>query len=240
MSFFSSSFLSDLVGERLVCRVDGVCHFRIISRWLNPSSLNQVKPGILPAISCQATQIVADCLTVRDGDDGPWSSFSIRVGNPAQNLRVLASTTVPETWVVLKTGCTDQDPSGCNLARGTLFNPNTSTTWQDQGSFGLGVEINLPYTGNYDNGDYGFDSLGFGLQSNGVTVNHSVIAAIATKDFFLGNLGLTPRPINFTQFDDPKTSLLTNLRNSNQIPSLTFGYSAGAKYRKKHPRTPRS
>ena len=179
-------------------------------------------------------------MTERDGNDGPWSSFFIRVGNPAQNLRVLASTTVPETWVVLKSGCTDQDPSGCDLARGSLFNPNTSTTWQDQGLFSLGVETNLPYTGNYDNGDYGFDTLGLGLVGSGVIVNHSVVAGIATKDFFLGNLGLTPRPINFTEFDHPKTSLLTNLRNANQIPSLTYGYSAGAKYRKKQASIPNS
>ena len=177
---------------------------------------------------------MANTLSERDGDDGPWSSFFVRVGNPAQNVRVLASTTVPETWVVLKSGCTEQDPSGCDNARGTLFNSNASTTWQDQGLFGLGVETNLPYTGNYDNGDYGFDTLGLGLVGSGVTVNHSVIAGIATKDFFLGNLGLTPRPINFTEFDHPKTSLLTNLRSANQIPSLTYGYSAGAKYRKKY------
>jgi len=183
-------------------------------------------------------EATTDVLTDRDGDDGPWSSFFIRVGTPAQNLRVLASTTVPETWVVLTSGCIDQDPSGCRLARGSLFNPNTSTTWQDQGMFALGVEMNLPYTGNYDNGDYGFDTLGLGLQGNGVTVNHSVVAGVATKDFFLGNLGLTPRPINFTEFDNPKPSLLTNLRNSNQIPSLTYGYSAGAKYRKKHASIP--
>lgn len=183
-------------------------------------------------------EATTDVLTDRDGDDGPWSSFFIRVGTPAQNLRVLASTTVPETWVVLTSGCIDQDPSGCRLARGSLFNPNTSTTWQDQGMFALGVEMNLPYTGNYDNGDYGFDTLGLGLQGNDVTVNHSVVAGVATKDFFLGNLGLTPRPINFTEFDNPKPSLLTNLRNSNQIPSLTYGYSAGAKYRKKHSSIP--
>lgn len=170
----------------------------------------------------------------RDGNDGPWSSFFIRVGNPAQYVRVLASTTVPETWVVLNSGCIESDPSGCDQARGSLFNPNTSTTWQDQGLFALGVETNLPYTSNYDNGDYGFDTMGLGLGGSGVTVNHSVVAGVATKDFFLGNLGLTPRPVNFTKFDDPKTSLLSNLRNSNSIPSLSFGYSAGARYRKKH------
>ena len=181
---------------------------------------------------------MANSWTDRDGNDGPWSSFFIRVGTPAQNLRVLASTTVPETWVVLNLGCVNTDPTGCNNARGSLFNPNTSSTWQDQGFFGLGAETNLPYTGNYDNGDYGYDTLGLGLQANGVTVDNSVIAGVATKDFFLGNLGLTPRPVNFTQFNDPKPSLLTNLRNKNQIPSLSYGYSGGAKYRKEHSSIP--
>ena len=199
--------------------------------------LIRVKAGIFPStlghlVSTSLT--TTDLSNDRDGNDGPWSSFFIRVGNPAQNLRVLASTTVPETWVVLNVGCTDQDLTGCNVARGSLFNPNTSTTWKDQGLFALGVEINLPYTGNYDNGHYGYDTLGLGVQASGVTVDDSVVAGVATKDFFLGNLGLTPRPVNFTQFNDPKPSLLTNLRNRNQIPSLSYGYSAGAKYRKRH------
>ena len=92
----------------------------------------------------------------RDGNDGPWSTFVIRVGTPAQVFRVLASTTAPETWIVGKDGCTPDDPSGCAPDRGNLYNNSTSSTFVFQGNYALGIELNLPYTSNYDNGGYGY------------------------------------------------------------------------------------
>ena len=127
------------------------------------------------------------------------------------------------------------DPSTCSQSRGYLVNVNTSTTWQDQGIFELGLELNLPdYDGPYENGDYGLDTLGFGLTaSDGVSLDGMVVAAIATKSFYLGNLGVTSRPTNLSSFNDPRTSFLSSLRQQNKIPSLSFGYSAGAQYRMK-------
>ena len=156
------------------------------------------------------------------------------MGTPAQVLKVLASTTVPETWIVSSEGCTKSDPSGCPDSRGKVFNVNASSTWEDQGFYALGVEMNLPYTSNYDNGDYGYDTLGLGYPGSGsnITLPHQVVASIATKDFYLGNLGLTPRPVNLTGFEDPSPSFLSSLRTSNLIPSLSYGYNAGAQYRK--------
>ena len=194
--------------------------------------------GTKPSMVCQklCQRRFAPWLTnkVRDGNDGPWSSFVIRVGTPAQVLKVLASTTVPETWIVDKRGCTKSDPSNCPDSRGNVFNLNTSSTWQNQDFYALGVELNLPYTSNFDDGDYGFDTLGLGYpggSDNDTTLEHQVIATIATKDFYLGNLGLTPRPINFTSLDHGHPSYLSSLRTSNLIPSLSFGYNAGAEYR---------
>ncbi len=147
-------------------------------------------------------------------------------------MSVLASTAVPETWVIDKRGCTSQDPSNCAASRGHTFNPNTTTTWKDQGLYGLGAETNLPYTSNFDDGDYGFDTLGLGYSgSGGPALDHQVVATVATKDFYLGNLGLTPRPVNFSSFDNPSPSFLTSLRNQSLIPSLSYGYNAGAQYR---------
>ena len=109
---------------------------------------------------------------------------------------------------------------------------NESSTWQDQGIFALGAEINLPdYVSNYDNGDYGLESLGLDVPgSSGVTLSNQVVAALATKDFYLGSLGVTSRPTNFTGFNDPHTSFLSSLKEQNHIPSLTFGYTAGNQY----------
>ncbi|KAL8998091.1 MAG: hypothetical protein Q9169_002784 [Polycauliona sp. 2 TL-2023] len=119
-------------------------------------------------------------------------------------------------------------------SRGGLFSPNASTTWENVGNFALDVEKNLRnYSTNWDHGNYGFDTLALGyLGSGGPTVESSVIAGLNTKDFYLGSIGLSPQPINFTATDNPAPSLLGNLKQRNQIPSLSYGYSAGAPYRK--------
>ncbi|KAL9102204.1 MAG: hypothetical protein Q9163_002629 [Psora crenata] len=130
-------------------------------------------------------------------------------------------------------GCLLGDPSTCPQSRGGLINVEASATWQDQGIFALGLETHLPdYNNGYDNGDYGLESLGLGLPgSGGVTLDNQVIAALATKEFYLGYLGVTPHPTNFTSFNDPQTSFLSSLQKHGHIPSLTFGYSAGNQYR---------
>ncbi|KAL9638155.1 MAG: hypothetical protein Q9204_001600 [Flavoplaca sp. TL-2023a] len=170
-----------------------------------------------------------------DGNDGPWSTFACRVGTPPQTVRVLASTAVPETWVVSTGGCIATDPADCPDSRGVIFSPNASSTWDNVGNFALDVEKHLRnYSSNWDNGNYGFDTLSLGyLGSGGPTVETSVIAGLNTKDFYLGSIGLSPQPLNFTATDNPAPSLLGNLKTRNQIPSLSYGYSAGAPYRLK-------
>lgn len=166
-----------------------------------------------------------------DGDDGNWSSFTVKVGEPPQDVRVLVSTLVPETWVVLAAGCSSGD-STCSNSRGGLFEPSKSTTWVDQGTWTLVEETALGYGGTSDPGDYGFDSLGIqpiGNANGGITLPRQVIAALAVKDFYLGNLGLNPRTPQVNASTQP--SFLQSLRSSNDIPSLSYGYTAGAYYR---------
>jgi hypothetical protein len=62
-----------------------------------------------------------------------------------------------------------------------------------------------------------------------------VVAGIATKDFYLGRLGLSPRAFNFTDFTHPQPSLLGSLVAQNLIPSASWGYTAGAYYRLRQP-----
>ena len=111
---------------------------------------------------------------------------------------------------------------------------NSSTTWQDQGLYNVGVETNLPdYDGQYDVADYGLETVGLGLPGeNGVSEPNLIVGALATTDFYLGYLGVTNQPTNFTQFDDPHTSFLSTLHNQSKIPSLSYSYSAGAQYRR--------
>ena len=170
-----------------------------------------------------------DVCVYREGDDGPWSTFQLRVGTPPQEVRLLASTASPVTWVVLDEVCPGQpDTSACAMARGMTFNLNQSSTWKDQGIFDLYVEGNLNFTGN---GEYGLDTVGLGLTSAiGPAVDGQVVAGIETTEFDFGILGLNVQPTNFTNFNNPIPSFFQTLLDQNLIPSLTWSYTAGNQY----------
>ncbi|KAH0494794.1 hypothetical protein TgHK011_008383 [Trichoderma gracile] len=164
-----------------------------------------------------------------EGVDGPWSTFELRVGTPAQNLRVLPGTSSTQTVVVLPEGCQIINVTDCSKSRGGLFNTTASSTWDEIGLFGLGIENSLGYT---DNGEFGHDTVGLGyLGSGGPVVNKSVIAGVAGTEFYLGMLGLNPHPTNFTSQNDPQQSFMQLLKNESAIPSLSYSYNAGASYR---------
>ncbi|KAE8441242.1 hypothetical protein EG329_005606 [Mollisiaceae sp. DMI_Dod_QoI] len=84
------------------------------------------------------------------------------------------------------------------------------------------------------NGEYGFDTVGLQLpDSGGISLQHQIVAGIATKDFLFGIFALGPKPTNFTSFDNPQPSYLYSLANQSIIPSLSWGYTAGASYQLK-------
>lgn len=169
-----------------------------------------------------------------DGNDGPWSSFYLEIGSPAQDVKVLISTAGYQTWTVVPQGCIASDPPDCATSRGGQFTPSQSSTWKYNnasvnGTFTLGLETNLDYSGN---GDYGYDTIVLGYQgSNGPSLQQQTIAGIATKEFYLGIFGLNPRSTNFSTFDDPVPSYMATLKNRSMIPSLSWGYTAGNQYR---------
>lgn len=154
----------------------------------------------------------------------------MQLGTPSQNVRVLPATSGNTLWVVLPEGCIRTDPSDCTSLRGFTFRINQSSTWTDQGLYQLPLYTQslLGYSGN---AQVGYDTVTLGWQGNGLpTLARQVIAGIATKDFYLGSLGLNPHPVNFTTFNDPQPSILRSLRNDRKIPSLSWSYTAGAYY----------
>lgn len=179
-----------------------------------------------------------------DGNDGPWSSFVLGIGTPPQYVRVLISTTCPQPWAVDPLGCTISDPSKCASDRGSFFKKNQSSTWKDEGLYELDQELNLGYTGN---GNFGLDSIALGYPGSGssaVSVEQQLLATIAAKDFYIATWGIAPRPTNLTKSnanageitfgpEDSHPSLLSTLKEKNEIPSLSYGYTAGARYRLK-------
>ena len=168
-----------------------------------------------------------------------WSTFIIHIGTPPQEFKILPSTNGFQTWVPVPAGCTSSDPSNCAVLRGALpFGGNTSTgflsnqssTWKENGLFSLLTDNPLDRSGN---GDYGFDTVGLLSEVyGGPNLTQQVVAGIATDDFYLGQLGIGHKPSNFTTFEYPHSAYMANLAASNLIPSLSYGYTAGAKYRK--------
>ena len=150
------------------------------------------------------------------------------------------STQVQSTWVVEPGGCTIESPSNCTGARGGVYDSTKSSTWNVNAFYLLGAETNLgnPYSSTNQMGHFGYETIGVPGQSGvaNVSLDHQVIAGIATNTYYLGNLGLSSQNISFKQGNsDTSPSFLGSLRNENLIPSLSFGYTAGAAYSKATP-----
>jgi hypothetical protein len=105
---------------------------------------------------------------------------------------VLVSTNSPQTMVVLPLGCTTQAikpvPSDCANSRGGLFTSNQSSTWMDQGLYGInqdgvGFEANLGYSVD---ANYGLETVGLGFSGgpSEPTLENQTVAAIAAKSPF--------------------------------------------------------
>lgn len=153
---------------------------------------------------------------------------------PGQKIQVLPSTMMSQTLVVMPSGCSTAsgDPSNCTQARGGAYDSTKSSHWTSKNIFPLNLEVNLGLIHNSDNGAYGYDELSIATENGGnVTLNQQLLSGVATKDFFLGSLGLSSTPITFDDPPDVRQSLLTSLKNASLIPSLSYGYTAGASYR---------
>ena len=158
------------------------------------------------------------------GYDGNWSPVDIRVGNPQQWLSVYPNTAGQETWVIGPGGC--DDTATCQEERGGIFYKDQSTTWTDLGYYELGFDMQLGDTGY---GDYGLDNVDL---SDQVLVNRQIVAIINTTEFWLGSLGLGVHPTRFEGTTNRLTFLSSLVQNQSEIPSHSYGYTAGAYYRK--------
>ncbi|KAF2719666.1 acid protease [Polychaeton citri CBS 116435] len=165
-----------------------------------------------------------------DGIDGSWSSFTLRIGNPEQTIRVFLSTASYQTWAVLPQGCSSAiDVDTCEYQRGGIYQQNASSTYSPIGIYSFWIEQNLGYNGN---ANYGRDTLSLGDSGdNGPTVGNATVGGFAVDDFYLGVLGVNPKVTNWTSYNDWTPSLLTQLKEQKSIPSVSFGYTAGARYR---------
>jgi hypothetical protein len=148
------------------------------------------------------------------------------IGSAAQYINVLVSTTSNVPWAVLNEACkgSDDEIKACAQSRGNLFTRQDSSTWELKGPFALGFEENLGYE---DSGLYGYDTLTLGFEG-APALSHQVVTGILTDDFWIATLGIRPAAVNFTSVDKPIDSWLSALKNDSHIPSLSWGYTAGA------------
>ncbi|KAF3003224.1 hypothetical protein E8E13_009889 [Curvularia kusanoi] len=177
------------------------------------------------------------------GHDGNWSSFTVRVGTPEQNFRILPSAATGAIILPDYRGCQPDagDPSNCGELRGVFESNNQTLGWQSDLSvtwnpidsglslFQTGLQGYLGYAANASFGD---DSVGLMVQnSDGPTLVDQLVGSLKKLPFFVGFLGLDPMAINFTTYDRPQRSFLVALRDEKKIPSLSYAYNAGAYYR---------
>ena len=88
------------------------------------------------------------------------------------------------------------------------------------------------YLGVISNGSYGLDTVGLDVDSaTGLTSQQNVVAGVVNEPFYLGQFGL--KPSNTTIANDTR-SFMEQLKKDELIPSLSYGYTAGAIYSKFH------
>ena len=94
----------------------------------------------------------------------------------------------------------------------------------------MGLEGNLGYS---DGATYGHDTLALGLSEaiGGPQLESQVVATFENNDFYIGLFGLGHEGTNFSEYNTPNATFLTSLKERNMIPSLSWGYTAGAIYR---------
>lgn len=166
------------------------------------------------------------------GIDGNWSTFSVSVGHPIQTFRILPRTMGEGVWVPMKGCCLGDPPSArdCALRRGALpkdalnggFQYNASQSWDQIGSFGLGLRTYVPG----GQGFFGLDSVTFGTASN---IPNQVVAGIVDERLWLGSVGLGPATSSLGAVSR-QPSLMQTLKTLGIIPSLSYGYTAGRAY----------
>ncbi|KAL2072803.1 hypothetical protein VTL71DRAFT_12146 [Oculimacula yallundae] len=163
-----------------------------------------------------------------DGNDGPWSSFFFGVGSPLQTVRVLISTASNQLLAVLPEGCHLDDPPDCADSRGGTFQSESSSTWNPNNV--TAEELSFPGIGL--NVSYGSETIALGYVGSGIpALEAQIVGGITSKDLFMGVFGVNPASTNLFSSDRPTQSYMTNLKNQKQIPSLSYGYTAGNKYR---------
>lgn len=185
-----------------------------------------------------------------EGNDGSWSTFFINVGDDGknnsngQNFRVLISTSSPATLVPQQTDwCSDPSPEECAANRGILpyegrpslgFDETKSSKWQTAGIYTIPVPewYNETLQAEEPAAVWGVDNVGLGESSpQSFILAEQYVVKYTVANFYMGSLGLA---VGSTGPPGAlKPNFMDNMYGSaHRIASRSFGYTAGAYYRK--------
>lgn len=110
-----------------------------------------------------------------------------------------------------------------NALAASGYQANQSSTWTTVGSYQLTAESYLDVVSS---AQYGLDTVGLGVEATtGLTLNQNVVAGVLTEPFYLGQIGLKP---SNTTIVNGTSSFMAQLKSEKLIPSLSYGYTAGA------------
>jgi hypothetical protein len=182
-----------------------------------------------------------------EGNDGKWSTFKINIGgdgtgSTGQNFNVLISTSSSSILIPGETDWCDNDE--CARSRGIgIYNGKQSLglqntpPWKDAGIYKILLPDwwidTLSIDGNNETGGiWGVDSVGLGTSSSDSPIlNDQYVVKYLLKNFYLGSFGLAAGNSGPNGGDKP--NFLENFYGSaHLIASRSYGYTAGAYYRK--------
>lgn len=174
------------------------------------------------------------------GNDGFWSTVTLRVGTPPQPIFVHPFLSTSLILVPNSVWCSNLTYSGYSCdSRGRGFSTSLSSTWRPIGQYDLDIRPEL----EDDRVIYGVTDLGYGefgedvvMMKEGddagreVSVQEIAVGAVNDSTVLLGELGLG---VDVRSFDAQTTSegMLGKLWKTGQIPGRSFGYTAGNYYR---------
>lgn len=137
----------------------------------------------------------------------------------------MRSTVTIRTTRIDTTADSDRSALACIVKRGGIFKSNESTTWSAIGAYALNFQ---PALGDSGWADYGLDTISIG---DSISVPRQIVGVINSTQFLLGSLGLGVVPSSFITDNQP-TFLSSMVQNQSAIPSHSYGYTAGAYYRR--------
>ncbi|KAI5364499.1 Putative aspartic peptidase A1 family, aspartic peptidase domain superfamily [Septoria linicola] len=180
------------------------------------------------------------------GNDGNWSTIALQLGSQKQLVQVLPATSGSSVWAVHTQGCqfpTDPslvaDPEDCVDLRGGLFSPSNNSFEEisrndpNNPYFQLlfsDAEASLGYNGT---AILGKDDFCFGSNpcTDATTLKDQVVATYADEFPYIGQLGISAWANHVRYANDTDVSPLASMKADGKIPSLFYGYTAGARYK---------